>query len=93
MEKVKVHIVIRGVVQGVFFRHYTKQKAEELGLTGWVKNLPDGRVEAIFMGNKEQVEKAIEWAKKGPPRARVEGVEINWQDNIEDFNNFQIKYI
>lgn len=72
----KVHVFVSGKVQGVFFRSSTKDKAEELGLSGWVRNLPDGRVEAVFEGDKEDVDKMVDWCRKGPEYARVTGVEI-----------------
>lgn len=91
-EKARVHILISGLVQGVFFRAYTKEKAQELELTGWVRNLPTGQVEAVFEGNRENIEKIIEWAKKGPPTARVDDIKVNWQNYKGEFNVFQIRY-
>lgn len=73
---IRAHVFVSGVVQGVFYRAYTQQQAQKLGLKGWVRNLPDGRVEAVFEGEKDRVEKMIEWCSKGPPGAGVEGVEI-----------------
>ncbi len=91
-EKVRVRIIVSGLVQRVFFRSSTVEKAKEFGVCGWVKNLPDGRVEAVFEGDRQNVEKAVEWAKKGPPRAQVDGFEVNWQEYQGEFNNFKIKY-
>jgi len=91
-KKVRAHIFISGRVQGVFFRENTRQKAKELGVFGWVKNLPDGRVEAVFEGEKEKVEKMIEWSKKGPLIAKVNGIDIEWQEYKGEFENFEIKY-
>lgn len=91
-EKVRAHIIISGMVQGVFFRSRTQSRAKSLGITGWVKNLPDGRVEAVFEGKKEKVEKLIGWAKKGPVFARVNGINIEWQEYKEEFDNFEIRY-
>lgn len=91
-KKVRAQILVSGLVQMVFFRSYTQQKAQEFGLTGWVKNLSDGRVEALFEGNRENIEKMIEWAKKGPPNAQVDGCEVNWQEYKGEFNNFQVRY-
>ncbi len=68
-------VLIDGVVQGVFFRAATRETAERLGLSGWVRNLPDGRVEAVFEGPDEAVEAAVAWCRKGPERAFVESVE------------------
>lgn len=72
------HLYISGNVQGVFFRDSTRQQANQLGVAGWVKNLPDGRVEAHLEGPKEKVQQVIEWAHRGPPQARVEDVQVEW---------------
>ena len=82
---VRAHIWIYGEVQGVFFRRTAKLKAEELGLVGWVRNRPDGGVEAVAQGPKTSVNKLIVWCKKGPPFAKVEKVEVEWRKNLEDF--------
>jgi len=91
-EKVRARIVVTGRVQGVFFRSNTAEKARELGIFGWVKNLEDGGVEAIFEGEKENVEKIIEWVRKGPILANVNKVEIEWEDYESEFENFEIKH-
>ena len=91
-KKVRVHIFVSGRVQNVFFRYYTKKMAEKIGVFGWVKNLPDRRVEAVFEGEKEKVEKILEWSKKGPLLAEVKEVEINWEKYQGEFNSFEIKY-
>lgn len=91
-KKVRAHIFVSGRVQGVFFRSHTRQKAEEFGVSGWVKNLPDGRVEAVFEGEKEKVEQMIEWAKRGPSVARVNNVDVEWQEYKGEFENFEIRY-
>lgn len=87
----RVHIFISGIVQGVFFRASTADKAQELGLTGWVKNLPDGRVEAVIEGPKDKIEKMIEWIKKGPKFAKVDEVEVVWQEYKGEFESFEIR--
>ena len=84
----RVHIFVSGKVQGVFFRSSTKYMAEKLGLSGWVRNLADGRVEAIFEGNKEAVEKMVGWCRKGPEYARVTGIEVVAEDHTGEFNGF-----
>lgn len=89
--KVRVHIFVSGRVQGVFFRHNTKKKALELGLTGWVKNLPDGRVEAVFEGERDKIDKILEWAKKGPFLAKVEKLDVKEEDYKGEFDDFEIK--
>lgn len=91
-EKIRAHIFVKGLVQGVFFRSNTRKKAQQLGLRGWVKNLPDGKVEAVLEGEREKVEQMIEWAKRGPPSAQVDGVEIEWEKYKEEFNDFEIRY-
>jgi len=91
-ENVRAHIIVSGQVQGVFFRAKTQQTAEELGLTGWVKNLSDGRVEAVFEGEKPQVEQMLKWAKSGPRGASVRDLELTWEDFKGEFSSFDIKY-
>ncbi len=87
----RVHIFISGKVQGVFFRSSTKSKAEELGLTGWVRNLADGRVEAVFEGEEGNVEKMVLWCRKGPQYARVEYVEAISEEYKGEFNSFTLR--
>lgn len=91
-QKIRVHIFVQGMVQGIFFRAKTRQKAKVLGLTGWVKNLPDGRVEAVFEGEKEKVEQTIEWIKKGPLFSRVDDVKVDFEEYKGEFENFEIRY-
>ncbi len=86
----RVHIFVSGKVQGVFLRSNTRNKAIELGLGGWVRNLDDGRVEAVFEGEKEKVGKMIEWVRKGPEYARVEDIEIIPEECKGEFNGFAI---
>lgn len=73
---IRAHVIVSGRVQAVWFRDSTRQCARELGLGGWVRNLPDGRVEASFEGEADRVEKALDFVRRGPPQARVDGVEI-----------------
>jgi len=84
----RIHVFISGKVQGVFFRSSTKDKAEELGLSGWVQNLSDGRVEAVFEGEKQVVDKMVEWCRKGPESARVTGIEIIVEEYKGEFKGF-----
>ncbi|MEW6095964.1 MAG: acylphosphatase [bacterium] len=88
----RAHVYISGYVQGVFFRAYTRDEALKLGITGWVRNLADGRVEAVFEGDQLQVEKIISWCHKGPPPARVRNVELNYETYTGEFPTFEIKY-
>jgi acylphosphatase len=92
MEEVKAHCLISGRVQGVFFRASTRQMAEPLGLSGYVRNLPSGQVEAVFEGPKGTVEKAVEWCRQGPPTARVSGVDVNWSAADGQFQGFGVRY-
>ncbi|MEM5812671.1 MAG: acylphosphatase, partial [Candidatus Aenigmatarchaeota archaeon] len=71
-----VRVFVSGIVQGVFYRSWTEQTARGLGISGWVRNLPDGRVEAVFEGEKSKIERMIGLCRKGPPRARVDKVEV-----------------
>ena len=87
----RVHVWVEGLVQGVFFRDSTRQAARRLGVTGWVRNLPDGRVEAVFQGETESCEKALEWVRIGPPAARVSHVETRWEEEEENLNDFRIR--
>lgn len=89
---VRAHIFLSGRVQNVFFRENTQKKAQSLEITGWVKNLLDGRVEAVFEGKKDKIEEMIKWAKKGPFWAKVNGLQIEWQEYKGEFTNFEIKY-
>ena len=92
MEIVRLHIVIEGRVQGVFFRASTIEESCKLGLTGWVKNCPDGRVEAVFEGDIDKIEQVLEWCKKGPLGAVVKNVETIWEQATGDYDSFSIKY-
>jgi len=90
MARIRAHVWISGRVQGVFFRAHTKELADELGLTGWVRNLPDGRVEAVFEGEEDAVKEVIEWCKRGPPLASVEKVEVRYEQPTGEFRGFRI---
>ena len=87
---VRAHIFIEGRVQGVFYRSWTQRQAEKLGLTGWVKNLEDGRVEVVAEGEKENLSKLIEAVKKGPPLSKVEHLDIIWEEATGEFGEFEI---
>jgi acylphosphatase len=80
------------MVQGVFFRSETQDEAARNRLTGWVRNLHDGRVEAVFEGEKEQVEKLIEFCRRGPPGARVTNVEVVWENCRSELRDFRVRY-
>jgi len=91
-EKVRAHVVVSGRVQGVFFRAETQEKAKELGLFGWVKNLTEDRVEAVFEGERAKVEQLVKWAQKGPPGAIVNDLDLSWEEYQAEFSNFEIRY-
>ena len=91
-EKVRAHVVVSGRVQGVFFRAEAQEKAKELGVFGWVKNLAEGRVEAVFEGERDKVEQLLKWAKKGPPGAIVNDLNVVWEEYQAEFSNFEIRY-
>jgi acylphosphatase len=88
----RVHVYVGGRVQGVFFRAETQRAAMGFNLTGWVRNVADGRVEAVFEGEDENVDKMIAWCRIGPPRARVENVTIKEEPYIGDLSDFSINY-
>jgi len=90
--KARAHIYISGRVQGVFFRDHTRTWAKSLNLTGWVMNLDDGRVEVMAEGDKQNIEVLIDKLREGPPLARVENVEINWEEYKGEFDDFKIKW-
>lgn len=92
MGKARAHVLISGMVQGVFFRSNTSYHAQELRVNGWVRNRGDGKVEAVFEGEKEPVEEMIKWCQKGPPEAVVRDVEIERQDYTGEFDSFSVKY-
>ncbi|MBT9282320.1 MAG: acylphosphatase [Hydrogenibacillus schlegelii] len=78
LDRVRAHIRIRGHVQGVGFRFSMQREAERLGVNGWVRNLPDGRVEAVAEGPRDAVEALVAWGRSGPPAARVEAVDVTF---------------
>jgi len=88
----RIRLFVTGKVQGVFFRQALKVKARENSVFGWVKNLKDGRVEAVLEGEDLDVSKVIEWAHAGPANARVEDVEIRNEDHTGEFTKFDVLY-
>lgn len=87
----RARVVVSGKVQGVFFRDSARQKARELGLSGWVENLPDGRVEAVFEGPSEKVREAVRWCETGPPFAQVEDVRADYGPAGGDLSGFEVR--
>ena len=92
-ENVQAHVIISGRVQGVYFRMETKIAMERLGgITGFVRNLPDRSVEAVFEGEKSQVQKAVDWCWKGSPMSKVTDVKAVWGDYTGKFGAFDVTY-
>ncbi|HEV2712643.1 MAG TPA: acylphosphatase [Gaiellaceae bacterium] len=80
MNESRAHVVVSGRVQGVFFRAEARNRASSLGLGGWVRNRPDGTVEAVFEGKRDRVESMVDWCRRGPAHADVENVEVAWEE-------------
>lgn len=91
-QKARARVIIGGMVQGVFFRYSTQEVATRLNVLGWVKNRWDGKVEAVFEGERDGVEKMIEWCHKGPPGAHVQSVDTHWEDYLGEFEQFSTVY-
>lgn len=89
-EKVRVHAIISGRVQGVCYRMETMRAAERIGVSGWVKNCHDGTVEAVFEGQKEKLETILDWCRKGPDMAQVTDVDVRWEDYRDEIKGFSI---
>jgi acylphosphatase len=88
----RVQAIISGRVQGVFYRARTRDQALARGLTGWVRNLPDGRVAAVFEGDREKIESMLAWCRIGPSYAAVDEVLTDWQPYQGEFQDFSITY-
>jgi acylphosphatase len=92
MKYSRAHVVIHGRVQGVFFRAYTADEANALGVKGWVRNLPNGSVEAVFEGEEKAVQEMIAWCRHGPPHAHVTRVDVEQESYRGEFHGFKIEY-
>ena len=90
--RVRAHVFVGGRVQGVFFRSETQYEARRRNVAGWVQNLPDGRVEAVFEGEKDNVDELIEFCRKGPPGAKVTIIEVTWEEPTGEPSRFVIYY-
>ncbi|MEY7848062.1 acylphosphatase [Natrarchaeobius sp. A-rgal3] len=90
-DRTRAHAFVSGTVQGVFYRATTRDTARERGVDGWVKNLEDGRVEAVFEGPEAAVESMVEWCHEGSPRASVEDVEVEYGNPMGE-DGFEIRY-
>ncbi|MDF9391387.1 MULTISPECIES: acylphosphatase [Methylococcus] len=86
----RVHVLVAGRVQGVWYRASAARKASELGLTGWVRNLPDGRVELVAEGDAESVDALLVWCRHGPPLARVAGLDVRETAVTGEFAEFAV---
>jgi len=87
-----VHLRIRGFVQGVGFRYFCYREADRLGLTGWVKNRPDGSVEAVAVGEREPLQSFLETVRRGPGNARVDTVDEDWRETDQTFRTFEVRH-
>jgi len=92
MKKIRAHVIVKGLVQGVFFRAHTQKEAKKHRVLGWVKNREDGTVEAVFEGNQAEVEALVAWCHSGPPFSRVDRVDITWENYTGKFLGFSISY-
>ena len=90
IDQVRAHVLVEGRVQGVFFRECTRRMAQSLGITGWVRNRPDGRVEALFEGPRLAVERSVDFMREGPEYARVDEIIVEYGDATGEFTAFVI---
>ncbi len=88
--RARVSLFISGTVQGVNFRYHTYEEARRLGVSGWVRNLDDGRVEVLAEGERRRLEALVAWCRRGPRLAAVEGVEASWQPYAGDLVAFEV---
>jgi acylphosphatase len=88
---VRKRVLVSGEVQGVFYRDTCRRIAGQQGVAGWVRNLPDGRVEAVFEGDADPVERMVSWARRGPSDARVTDVSVR-EEPAEGLTSFEIRY-
>ncbi len=92
MANVRAHVFVSGIVQGVFFRQKTKQQAENRGVRGGVRNLDDGRVEAVFEGEENDVKALVDFCRKGPRGALITNVYVEFEKPSGEFQNFKVAY-
>ncbi|MFZ0611132.1 MAG: acylphosphatase [Desulfobacterales bacterium] len=91
-EKIRAHIVISGIVQGVLFRVETQRAAQRYGVNGWVRNRRDGTVEAVIEGERFAVEKMLDWCRTGPPRSVVDNVAVEWKEYTGEMADFRVTH-
>ncbi len=92
MTTIRAHVLISGHVQGVFYRASTQRQANSLALRGWVRNLPDGGVEAVFEGEQATVQRMLAWCRVGPPNAYVTDVDARYAPATGEFTGFAVRY-
>ena len=92
MAKSRAKVIVKGIVQGVNFRYYTQKQAIRSNVTGWVRNLPDGSVAAIFEGEEQDVESMVQWCRHGPPSAQVTELIVQPEEFRGEFPSFSLKY-
>ncbi len=92
MGKSRSKVIVKGIVQGVNFRYYTQREALRYNLKGWVRNLPDGSVAAVFEGEEHDVEAMVQWCRSGPPSARVTELIVQPEEYRGEFSSFSIKF-
>ncbi len=90
--KVRAHVVISGRVQGVCFRMETERAAANVNVLGWVRNRPDGTVEAVFEGDRKDVDQMLAWCRQGPPLAKVDHMDLRWETHSGKYTGFEITY-
>ncbi|UCE19073.1 MAG: acylphosphatase [Gemmatimonadota bacterium] len=90
--KSRAHIFVSGVVQGVYYRDFTQSHATAMELTGWVRNIDDGRVEITVEGERDRIDHLVERLRSGPPASRVDDVQVDWEEYSGGFSNFQVRY-
>ncbi|MFH0825945.1 MAG: acylphosphatase [Pseudomonadota bacterium] len=93
MSLIRRRVLISGIVQGVCYRAFTRDAAIRRGVAGWVRNLSDGRVEAVFQGEEERVRSAVDWCYRGSPGSLVESVEVVEEEPVDDLEGFTITYM
>ncbi len=86
----QIHILISGFVQGIGYRSFVRNQARKLGLVGWVRNLPDGRVEAVFEGKEENIKEMVKLCREGPPMTQVKNINTKWDEAIGEFSSFEV---
>ncbi len=92
MAEVRAHVYISGLVQGVMFRETMRRQAQALGVSGWVRNLLDGRVEAVVQGEGAAVQTLLQWCHRGPSRAEVDHVEVQWETPQPGTHGFEVRH-